>query len=229
MQINNPTPQQIEEAREYVRRRVAVQSLIEYELSHLFSEAAERIASIIIKYKERNMPMRFKGSSSMALEIDAVIRWLEDEIKRYTQTYACPEEASTEEEEEILDKVFGEDHGATFEERLALYISMYVSELSGVDFDILEVDEEMIESIISETEEKVEKRMSILALNSVALGYVSFAMNRAISGNAIGFFVINGSRPCEFCKQMSMKFHKITDPLPLYHPHCQCAAVFVYV
>lgn len=226
-----PTLLEIASAREYILRRIHNQNLLEEEMEAEFNEAAISIAQIILKYKNRGQRLRFTGSSRMAEEIEDVLRHLREQIDYHVNFYCIPEEATDdkESEEDIIGFIRGEDHGHTFAERENLYLSNYLMAIAGIDFSEL-YDEDVIEEAIREAASKPEGRMSLLALNTVALGYAFYQMEQAKAGGAIGFFVYPGStNPCEYCQGKFYVFHSIEEEAPPYHPHCRCITVYVTI
>lgn len=224
-----PTIIEIAKAREYILRRVSSQGLLERELDREFNEAAVRIAQIILKYKNLGLRLRFSGSSQMAREIEEVIDILKAQIDYFVDFYSIPDEATGDEDDEkdIVSFIHGEDHGHTFAERELLYLSDYLMGIAGVDYSDL-YDQDIIEEAIREAVSKPEHRMSILAANTVAIGYAHYQSEQAKMMNAIGFFVYPGSsNPCDYCIGKFYVFHRIDEEAPPYHPHCRCITVYV--
>ncbi|MBQ0113662.1 MAG: hypothetical protein KBT03_11065 [Bacteroidales bacterium] len=225
-----PTESQIAEAKNYIERRLDAQQEVEDELYFEFQEAARKIAAIVIKYKFRNIPLRFSGSSMMAIEIEKVIRWLEIKIDELLSEKYLPDEADDQSEEHdsnILESIRGDFHGATFEDRKELYISKYILALKQMNFDNIEIDEEEIYEAIMESSGYPVRRMQLLLSNTVALGWMTWSMKNAIENGAIGFYVVNGSNPCSFCVDKSKHLHRIGEETPPFHPSCMCMVVYV--
>lgn len=224
-----PTQSEIENAREYIRSRIDVCEQVEDMLYDAFVEATDRIASIILKYKARGMTVRFRGSSACAREINNVIDWLRGEIDNLVDDHCTPEEDVGVDDEDralVIEHIKGEDHGATFEERRDMYLDKFVAALVSCGADIDDLDIEEIEEIIDSAEDSIEKRLSILVKNTIAMGWAFSQLTNAIDKGALGFWVINGNNPCEFCRQMA-GWHTIGDDVPCYHPNCQCVAVYL--
>lgn len=223
-----PDIREIEEARSYVLQRITNQRLLEEELSAEFAEAAERIALIVMKYRERGMRLRFTGSGAMPREINEVIEWLRQQIDSHVDYYCIPEEAEEDEEEGILAFIRKEDHGFTYEERQTLYLSNFIMALDEMDFDEYD-DLETVAEAISEAIESPGKRMNLLALNSVAIAFAFLAEQHALANGTIGFYTYPGSgNPCTFCIDRFYIFQPITNERPPYHPRCACLCVYVF-
>lgn len=223
-----PTQAEIQKAKEYVRDRLHAQGLTEAVAEHEFDVAAEEIAAIILKYKTRGMRLRFTGTSPMAKEIRAVLERLVGEIEAAVLMNAVPDEASDEVNDMIIEEIMGEDHGFTYKERETHYVAAFLKILAAINFSIADMDEESIIEAIRDEAGKIERRITTLATNTVAVGWSKYN-EYSNSKDAIGFFVIQGSNnPCEFCRGMFNKFHPMTDPMPTYHPNCCCGIVFVY-
>lgn len=223
-----PDIREIEEARAYILQRLTNQRLLEDELSAEFKEAAERIALIVMKYRQRGMRLRFTGAGAMPREIEAVIEWLRQQIDEHVNYYCIPEEAEEDEEDDIIAYIHGEDHGYTYEERETLYMSNFLMALNEMDFDEYDDIETIVEAI-SEAVEQPEKRMNLLALNSVAIAFAYLAEQHALARGTIGFITYPGSsNPCPFCTDRFYIFQPITNERPPYHPRCACLCVYVF-
>ena len=222
-----PTDSEIADAKRFVERRVKAQKEAVEDLSRSFDEAAERIAAIVLKYKARNMTLRFTGSGMMASEVEEVINWLEHEIETYLLMKCVPpEEENDSVVSKIQKKVTGEYMGATFDERERHYISKYLLALKVAGLSGIDMDEEAIIDSIGDATEQPRHRFEILVENTVALGWMAWELENAIGEGAAGFYVINGNNPCSFCAEME-GWHPITDDPPLYHPNCQCIVVYI--
>ena len=225
-----PSIEQIAEARAYILQRVSNQRLLEEELDREFDEAISKVALIILKYRNRGMKLRFKGSSMMAREIQEVIDYLESKIAELVDYYCIPDEAEDDKEAEDAIHAFirAKDHGFTYDDRMTLYLSNIISELDEIDYDEL-LDMDLIEEAIGESIDKTENRIDLLALNSVAIAFAFFASEKAIELGTIGFYTYPGSgNPCTFCSDKFYLFQPITNEKPPYHPRCQCLTVYVY-
>ena len=222
-----PTTEEVDKAREYIRRRIDIQHHVELDIDQLLEEAAESIALVVSKYKARGMKLRFAGSSAMAREIDEILQKLKDDIDYYVFLYCSPEEASEEETTSINAYVKGEFFDSTYEQREALYLSNYRKILALIGFENMEMDEEEFISAIREEAGKIEHRIMLLAITTVGYGWMKYLLDTEGKGKS-GFWVIPGSsHPCEFCVDMQSRFHPIDDPKPLYHPNCCCQIVYV--
>lgn len=225
----SPSLYQITKAREFILRRISNQRVLEEKLESEFAEAATKIAQIVLKYKARGERLRFSGTGSMAREISQVLNELEFQIDRLVEYYCIPDEAAGDKNKEnaIITHVKEADHGYTYKERETLYISNYLKSL--ITAGIASIDsQDAIEEMIRETVSKPERRLTILALNSIALGYAFHASEQAKQEGAVGFYVYPGSsNPCAFCQDKFYIFHPITEEAPPYHPNCRCVVVYV--
>lgn len=226
-----PTQEQLQKAREYLNQRISNQEIVEQFLRTEFEEAALKIAQIVQKYKSRNMKLRFTGSGYMAREIREVIDELESKIEYYVRYYCIPDEADDSEEDEylILDTVFGEDHGATYKQRSAMYMSGIIKAISGIDFYEDEYDEDTMVEMIESASDKSINRMTLLALNSIAVGFGFYALLNATNIGKTQFIsYVNSSNPCKYCSTVSGIPQPIENyPNGSYHPRCRCIFVFV--
>ena len=229
-----PTQRELDEARDYIVRRLGQQDVAESELARAIDDAAESIALIVLKYLARGMMLRFSGNSAMAREIDDVMSALRGKIRSIMEEMAAPDEETlgiaAEKAAQIADKAIayaaGTFHGATFGEREELYVNRLLDDMKAVDFTSLGMDEAAMVSAIIESAESTRERMALLMTNTVAVGWMYAQMLRAKDDGAAGFWLINGSRPCDYCKGMA-GFHPMSDPMPPYHPRCVCTAVYV--
>lgn len=227
-----PTQRQIQEARDYILQRIDAQHLLESQLEIEFEEAATRIAAIILKYKNLGFRLHFTGNSQMSSEIQEVIEWLRSQIDYYVDYYAIPEEATDDEEQEQMILAYIDEplHGHTYHDRETLYLSNYIKSLASTNFDSYFDEDEIIEAI-NEAVEKPHNRLSLLALNTVAVGFAFYLHNQATANGAIGFYVYPGSsNPCQYCTDQHFRFHPM-DEYPyggIFHPRCYCYFVFVY-
>lgn len=229
-----PTQRELDEAREYIISRLECQNVAEYELSRELDEAAESIALIVLKYLARGMKLRFSGNSAMAREIEDIISSLRERILSIMEEKAMPDEdtlgVAADKASSIAAMAIayaaGEFHGATFAERENLYLERLIGDISGIDFDSLDMDEEAMVSAIEESTSRTRDRLALLMMNTVAVGWMYARMLRAKSEGKTGFWLINGSNPCGYCRDME-GFHEMSDPVPPYHPRCVCIAVYV--
>ncbi|MCQ2231430.1 MAG: hypothetical protein MJZ30_06235 [Paludibacteraceae bacterium] len=229
--MEKPTQQQIADAEAYLRYRIDTTDEVESACYDLFREAAKKVAEIVIKYHNAGRRLRFRGSSAMAREIDEVISWLESEIEFLVDSDITPDDDG-DNKHEVMDIAKGMDHGATYEERSRLYHLMFGKQLDDADWTAFfadydsDIDDDELIGFITDSSEKAAHRWILLALNTIAVGWSIKQLIEAKRDGKRGFFVINGSSPCEFCVGMQ-GFHSIEDTPPPYHPHCQCIAIYV--
>lgn len=238
MEYREPTQQEIDDARVYIRERIDAQHECESQLQDLFDEAAQRIAVIIAKHKRRQLishsSLRFSAGSSLYREVSAILDWLQSEIDRWVLYYAIPDEAEEDETSQglIYDAIHEEDHGHTYDEREDLYKRIFLASLASFDeWGVLDDEDELIEAI-EESTAPARNRWQLLAANSIAIGFSALALSNAVSRNAIGFINYPGSSfPCPMCVERFNKFFPITDTgnHPPLHPHCCCVPVYIYL
>ena len=231
MATYEPTQREINEAKSYIIQRISNQNALEEILSDEFRRAAEQIVLIVLKYKNRNTRLRFTGSSAMAREIQEVIDYLESQIDYYVEYYCVPEEA--EDDPEIVSGIIHRttdepDHEYTYQDRKTLYLSNYIKALEDYDFSEYDDEDTLLEAI-EETTEKPSKRMLILGIGSVALGFGFYALQQAKANGAHGFVsYVNSSNPCKFCESVNGVVQPLENyPESAYHPRCQCLFLFV--
>jgi len=231
-----PSQADISRAKNYIRKRLEAQQYTEEGVERSFDKAAEEIAMIVAKYKNRGSVLRFTGSSAMAKEIQAVIDRLIRDIESYIWNNSTPEEATDEENDNIVAFLHEPYHDATFNERRDLYRKNYLKSLGDIEFDDMEIDAVEFEDAIKESSSKWVHRMLLLAATTVGLGWMKYYLEkeskRVVSGeetSAIGFWVYPGSsNPCSYCESMFGRLHPMDDPMPIYHPNCRCYIVFVF-
>lgn len=234
MEYREPTQQEIDDARAYIRERIDAQHECESQLSDLFDEAATKIAAIILKYKRRHRALRFSAGSSLGSEISLVLDDLQADIDRWVLYYAIPDEADEDEDSQslIYAAIHEEDHGHTYDEREELYRRNFLMALAAFDeWGAIEDEDEILEAI-AESTTAVQNRWQLLAANSIAIGFAAYALSNATSNNAIGFINFPGSSsPCPLCTDRFNKFFPITDTgnHPPLHPHCCCVPVYIYL
>lgn len=229
-----PTQRELDEARDYVARRLEYQNIAESQLAMEMDEAAESIALIVLKYLARGMRLRFSGNSAMASEIEDVMSSLRKRIESIMEDMATPDEETLGVTPEKASSIAamavayaaGKFHGATFAERESLYLDRLTRDISGIDFYSLDMDEDAMVSAVMESSVKTRERMSLLMANTVAVGWMHASMLKAKDEGKTGFWLINGSNPCGYCSDMA-GFHEMSDPVPPYHPRCVCTVVYV--
>lgn len=123
-----PKESDIEAAKAYLRQRLDAERSMSANLEIIMREAAKQIVEIC--YSANANPQTFRYSDlplRVQWDIDAVIEWLKEQIEDYFETLAVADHE--ENRDIILPLVLGENHGATFDERLTDYCDKYKNEL----------------------------------------------------------------------------------------------------
>lgn len=126
--MRQPTEKDIEAAKAYLRQRLDAERSMSANLEIIMREAAKQIVEIC--YSANVNPQTFRYSDlplRVQWDIDAVIEWLKEQIEDYFETLAVADHE--ENRDIILPLVLGENHGATFDERLTDYCDKYKDEL----------------------------------------------------------------------------------------------------
>lgn len=231
--MKTPTSQQIEEAKQYLRRRLDASNIAEERCNDYFHEAAVKIALIVMRYRKQGKRIHVRGSGRCAIEIQNVVDWLLDMILETCTELSIPEEYQDDDDRKdaVLVHVLEEEYyGATFDERMdADRVILLTALEKAIVFDNMDIshedEDDMVEFIESSTK-GVNRRLVLLAITTIGAAYNYSMMLDAEKSGMSGFYVINGSAPCKFCASME-GFHKMDDPIPLYHPNCVCCLVFV--
>lgn len=254
MTYKQPTEKDIEAAKAYLRQRLEAERSMEYNLGVIMREAATRIVEICYSanvnpqnFRYEDLPLRTK------MEIDEVIRWLEETIDDYFQTLAVADHE--ENRDIILPFVLGENHGATFDERLADYCDKYKDELMllvGAGL-FLGVGKVALAKSIGENlkhpyanqllaggidapisygrgrSNSMYNAIGSLTRNGIAAAWMkNFYMDTRKDG-CVGWLVRRGSNcPCEIC-QSYVGLQTSEENLPPFHMNCVCYAVPVYI
>lgn len=248
--MKQPSNADIESAKEYLRQRLDAEHSMVYNLESLMREAAERIVTIC--YAANVSPKGFNYNLlplSTQRKIDEGIEWLRSLIEDYFQTLAIAEHTDTE--DEVLPFILGENHGMTFDERLADYSEKYKNELllligAGMFLGITEsalttsIKEnirhpyanqllaEGIDSPISYGRGRTNSMftaISDLTRFGIALAWMRNQYINNRKSGCVGWFVMCGSSyPCELCDSY-VGFHSDESELPPYHGHCACFTV----
>lgn len=225
-----------------------------YNLSLIMREAAERVVSICYaanvnpqNFRYEDLPLRSK------MEIDEVIEWLRETIEDYFETLAVADHE--ENRDRILLFVLGENHGSTFDERLNDYCDKYKDELmlligAGLFLGIGKAA--LVKSIGDNLKHPYANQLladgidapisygrgrtnsmftaiSDLTQFGIAQGWMKNQYINNRNDGCRGWYVMRGSSYlCEHCDSM-VGFHADESELPLYHSHCRCLAVPIYL
>ncbi len=252
--MRQPSEADIETAKAYLRQRLDAERSMSYNLSIVMREAAERIVEILYSANIHptvasygDLPLRVQW------DIDEVVQWLKETIDDYFVTLAIADHE--ENKDLILPLVYGESFGSTFDERLTDYVGKYKNELllligAGL---LLGIGKSALAKSISDNlrqpyanpmlKDGIEKSISYGRgrTNSMftAIGDLTrfgiaeaWMKNQYINNRkdgCVGWLVQRGSHfPCELCDS-KVGFHADESDLPLYHSHCCCYAVPIYL
>lgn len=252
--MTQPKESDIEAAKEYLRQRIEAEESMDYNLDIVMREAAERIVEIC--YSASIDPKHFsydKLPRSAQSQIDDVIDWLRDTIDDYFLTLAIADQE--ENRDLILPLILGENHGKTFDERLSDYCDKYKDELMllvGAGLFLGVAKSALVKSIGDNLKHPYANQLLADGIGeSISYGrgrtnsmftaigdLTQFGIAQGWMGNqyinnrkdgCVGWYVMRGSSfPCEHCDSMA-GFHTDESELPLYHGHCRCYAVPVYL
>lgn len=124
-----PSDKEIEEAKEYIRKRLEAEHSIKNNLRAAMLRAAEKIISISRKYSIPPRMFRFSQDRNLKHEVEAVIADLRATIEDYTYTLAVA--THNDKEDEVLAYITRNLYGKTFGERNAIYTNRYKYELEA--------------------------------------------------------------------------------------------------
>lgn len=124
-----PSDKEIEEAKDYIRKRLEAERSMERNLRSAMLRAAEKIISISRKYGIPPRMFRFSQDKNLKREVEAVIADLRATIEDYTYTLAVA--THNDKEDEILAYITRDSYGKTFSERNAIYANRYKYELES--------------------------------------------------------------------------------------------------
>lgn len=253
--MRQPTEADIEAAKAYLRQRIECEQAMATLLESAMKEAANEIVEIC--YSAGVNPQSFRYSDlpvRVQFDIDAVIERLKETIDDYFLTLTVADHE--ENRDKILPFVLGENHGSTFDERLADYCDKYKNELilligAGL---FLGIGKSALAKSIGENLKHPYANQLLAEGIDTPLTYGrgrSNAMFTAISGltkygiesawmrhwelktesdGAIGWLVQRGSLfPCSQCDD-NCGFHSIDEGTQLpQHLSCCCYAVPIYL
>lgn len=124
-----PSDNEIEEAKDYIRKRLEAERSMGKNLRATMLRAAEKIIAISRKYNIPPRMFRFPLDPNLKCEVEAVIADLRATIEDYTYTLAVA--THSDKEEDILEYITRESYGKTFGERNAIYSNRFKYELEA--------------------------------------------------------------------------------------------------
>lgn len=252
--MQRPREADIEAAKAYLRERLECEQAMATLLEAAMREAAEKIVEILYSAKiyptvgsYENLPV------PVQMQIDEVVEWFRGTVDDYFLTLAIADH--DENRGEILPFILGENHGMTFAERLEDYCGKYRDELmalvgAGLFLGIAEsvlvksIGENLkhpyanqlladgIEAPLTYGRGRTNSMFTALS-DLTRFGIAEAWMKHQYINNrkdgCVGWYVQRGSHfPCELCDSM-VGFHTDESELPLYHSHCCCIAIPLYM
>lgn len=252
--MKQPTGADIEAAKEYLRQRLDAERSMQNNLEYVMREAAERIVEILYSAKISPTAGSYENlPPTVQMQIDAVIEWLREAIDDYFLTLAIADHE--ENRDKILPFILGENHGMTFAERLEGYCGKYRDELMvliGAGLFLGIAESALVKSIGDNLKHPYANQLladsieapltygrgrtnsmftalSDLTRFGIAEAWMKHQYINNRKDGCVGWYVQRGSHfPCELCDSM-VGFHTDESELPLYHSHCCCIAIPLYM
>lgn len=244
----------IKAAKAYLWQRLDAERSMQNNLEYIMREAAERIVEILYSAKIHPTGGSYENlPPAVQMQIDEVIEWLREIVNDYFLTLAIADHE--ENRDKILPFILSENHGMTFDERLADYCDKYKDELMlliGTGLFLGIAKSALAKSIGENLKQPYANQ---LLAEDIGSG-ISYGRGRtnsmftAISGltkygienawmrhwelkteadGAIGWIVQRGSSyPCAQCDD-NCGFHSVDEGTQLpQHLSCCCYAVPIY-
>lgn len=127
--MRQPTDKEIEEAKEYIRKRIAAEISMQSNMESAMMEAASEIVGISLKYNIPLKQFRFSANRNLRWDVDRVIEKLRKQIYIYTQAMSVY--GREEEKESIIAYINSERHGKTLKQRINEYCNRYKFEIEA--------------------------------------------------------------------------------------------------
>lgn len=249
-----PTETDIQIAKQYLLERLDAERSMLYHLERLMRKAAEDIVALLYAKGISVDTLKYNRLQKQVEEsINEIILNLQESIADIFETLAIADHE--ENRNTILPFILGENNGANFDERLTDYVGKYKNELlllvgAGL---LLGIGKSALVKSIGDNlrqpyanpmlKDGIEKSISYGRgrTNSMftAIGDLTrfgiaeaWMKNQYINNRkdgCVGWLVQRGSHfPCELCDS-KVGFHADESDLPLYHSHCCCYAVPIYL
>ena len=248
-----PTEQQIQEAIDYVLRRVQAEQNIVSRLDRRVVEAAGEIISLAMKYDIPPSMFRFSRNAALKRKVEEIISRLKEELSLQVAEYAgIPEKTDEDGMWAIINR---KRNGKTFAQRLDIYSGRLEFEIEA--FIAAGLLRSLSRNEIVQAYERHHKRpydfiqgngsavrlqgvsygvgksnvaynaLSTLLRSTVADAWMMADMKEAEKKGATGFHSYRGSSyPCSLCDSMT-GYHPLSDFPGIWHPNCKCFFVFV--
>ena len=124
-----PTDEKIEEAKDFLRKRIDAELSAKSHIEEYMVDAARKIVKISNRYNISPRLFRFSANDNLRKEVDAVIRELKEQIIYATETLAVYDRE--EDKDDIIAFLNTERYGKTFKERVSEYANRYKFELEA--------------------------------------------------------------------------------------------------
>ena len=124
-----PTKRQIDEAKDFLRQRLAAEASMIDNLQNVMEKAARDIVEISCRYNIPPHLFRFSANKSLEKEVDEVIRWLKSLILDYIYTLAVA--SHNEDSDEIIAYITRDIAGKTLPQRTDIYTSRFKYEIEA--------------------------------------------------------------------------------------------------
>lgn len=127
--MKQPTRQQIQESKDYIKLRVRAEISMSDNLQKVLLQAANEIVDISLKYGIKPSLFRFSASKELNDEVNKVLDKLRDTIYDYTETLSVYDREN--DRDAIVAFINREDHGKTLSERISIYSNRFKYELEA--------------------------------------------------------------------------------------------------
>lgn len=249
-----PTETDIQIAKQYLLERLDAERSMLYHLERLMRKAAEDIVALLYAKGISVDTLKYNRLQKQVEEsINEIILNLQESIADIFETLAIADHE--ENRNTILPFILGENHGMTFDERLTDYVGKYKNELMvligaglllGIGKSALAKSigdnlrqpyanpmlKDGIEAPLTYGRGRTNSMFTAIG-DLTRFGIAEAWMKNQYINNrkdgCIGWLVQRGSHfSCELCDS-KVGFHADESDLPLYHSHCCCYAVPIYI
>lgn len=248
-----PTEQQIQEAVDYLLRRIQAEQAVVSRLDKRIVEAAGEIISLSVKYDIPPAMFRFSRNASLKRKVEEIISRLKADLSAQTVEYAGISQKT--DDDGLWAIVNRGRNGKTFAQRLDIYTGRLGFEIEA--FVAAGLLRSLSKDGIIQAYERHHKRpydfiqgngsavrlqgvsygvgksnvaynaLSTLLRSTVADAWMMADMKEAEKNGATGFHSYRGSSyPCSLCDSMT-GYHPLSDFPGIWHPNCKCFFVFV--
>lgn len=250
--MKQPTESDIEAAKVYLRQRIECEQAMTTLLESAMKEAAEKVVEIC--YSAGVNPQSFRYTDlpvRVQFDIDEVIQRLQESIDDYFLTLSIADHE--ENRDKILPFILGENHGATFEERLSGYCDKYKDELLlliGAGLFLGVAKPALVKSIGDNLKHPFANQMlaegidapltygrgksnsmynaiNTLTKYGIGKGWMYYRHLKAEMERAQGFMAFRNSHfPCSICDEYASYMHPMDDQIPPLHANCVCGTIY---